>query len=433
MISVIGLGQVGTIMAASLAFSGRRVVAFDHDPTKVDALGSGRSPFVEAGLDYRISSSVASGRLRATRDVIDAITTTRVSMVCVGTPSAHDGSVDLSQLTAACESIGPALALVDHYHLVVIRSTVLPGTTRRTVIPLLERVSGRRAGDAFGVCYSPEFLREGDAIRDFENPQKIVVGENASADGDITLSLLPQQQGTAIIRTDFESAEMLKYIDNSWHALKIAFANEIGAMAKVLGLDGRRLMSDFARDNRQNISAAYLTPGAPYGGNCLPKDVAALCSLAHAKDLDVPLLASIARSNTAHKGRLLRLVASHPAKRIGIIGVAFKAGIDDIRGSPYLDLAVTLTRLGREVHIFDPHLSGARMAACASIDTEAAPSVASSIEELVKCADVLVLCHLNLIEVGELSQLMRPNQLLIDLVGVGREIAGPASYSGICW
>jgi GDP-mannose 6-dehydrogenase len=280
MISVIGLGHVGTVMAASLAHAGRRIIAFDCDASKVTSMTAGKTPIVEPGLDALVAASVTGGRFRATTDPAEAVAASSVSIICVGTPSARDGSIDLSQLLAAFEAVGSALAGLRRHHLIVIRSTALPGTTSQIAIPLLERLSGRTATRDFGVCYSPEFLREGEAIRDFRDPAKVVIGERSAQDGDIVLSLFPRQPATPVIRTNFETAEMLKYVDNAWHALKVGFANEIGSMAKTLGLDGRRLMSEFERDTRLNISPAYLTPGGPYGGRCLPKDLAALRSLA---------------------------------------------------------------------------------------------------------------------------------------------------------
>jgi GDP-mannose 6-dehydrogenase len=433
MISFIGLGHVGTVMAASLASRGRRVIAFDCDASKVDALRAGRASVVEPGLDMLVADSVASGRLRATADLAEAITSSTVSIVCVGTPSSPDGSIDLSQLVAAFESIGQVLSGLRRYHLIIIRSTALPGTTSKVAIPLMEHVSGRSATRDFGVCYSPEFVREGEAIRDFHDPPKVVIGERATQDGDIALELFPHSATTAVIRTDFETAEMLKYIDNSWHALKVGFANEIGSLAKALGLDGRKLMAEFERDTTLNISPAYLVPGAPYGGSCLPKDLAAIRSLASESKVDVPLLDAVMASNLAHQDRLLQLVGKDTNKRIGIVGAGFKAGSGDIRGSPYVGLAESLTRLGHAVRIYDRHLEPTSSAVHSSSDGQVVPHLAASIRELVEFADVLVLCHLDQRYVEELRRSMTPTQLLVDLVGAGREASGAASYTGICW
>jgi len=433
MISLIGLGHVGTVMAASLAASGRRVIAFDCDASKVDALSAGHACVVEPGLDMLVADSVASGRLRVTADLGEAVTSSTVSIVCVGTPSTRDGSIDLSQLVAAFESIGQVLSSLRRYHLVIVRSTALPGTTSRVAIPLMERVSGRSATRNFGICYSPEFLREGEAIRDFRDPPKIVIGEQATQDGDIALGLFPHTATTAVIRTDFETAEMLKYIDNSWHALKVGFANEIGSMAKALGLDGRKLMAEFERDTTLNISPAYLVPGAPYGGSCLPKDLAALRSLASEAKVNVPLLDAIMTSNLAHQDRLLQLVGKDTKQRIGIVGAGFKAGSGDIRSSPYVGLAESLTRLGHAVRIYDRHLEPRSGAVHAWSDGQVVPHLATSIRELIEFADVLVLCHLDQGYVEELRQSMTPTQRMIDLVGAGREASGVASYTGICW
>jgi GDP-mannose 6-dehydrogenase len=433
MICVIGLGHVGTVVAASLAHAGRRIIAVDCDAAKVEKLNAGRTPIVEPALDTLVAASVASGRLQATVDPAEAVAASSSSIVCVGTQSARDGSIDLSQLVAAFESIGPALAHLRRYHLVVIRSTTLPGTTSRVAIPLLERLSGRTAARDFGVCCSPEFLRQGEAVRDFLDPPKIVIGELAAQDGDIALALFPHRPAATVIRTNFETAEMLKYIDNTWHALKVGFANEMGSMAKALGLDGRKLMAEFERDTRLNISTAYLAPGAPYGGSCLPKDLAALCSLAHESKVDVPLLGAIKSSNLAHQDRLLRLVGKDPAERIGIVGAGFKTGTGDIRGSPYVELAESLMRLGHAVCIYDRHLDAEAGTARTSSGAQDIPRSASSLRELVEFADVLVLCHPDQCYVEELRQLMRPSQRMVDLVGAGRKASGAASYTGICW
>lgn len=433
MISVIGLGQVGTVMAASLAFDGHRVIAFDCDAAKVDALRAGCTAIVEPELDTLVASSIAAGRLQATEDLAEAVATSVVSIVCVGTPSASDGSTDLSQLVTAFESIGKVLPGLRHYHLVVIRSTAPPGTTRKIAIPIMERASGRIAARDFGVCYCPEFLREGEAIRDFREPPKIVIGEKAAQDGDIVLELFPHSTDAAIIRTDFETAEMLKYIDNSWHALKVGFANEIGSMAKALGLDGRELMSLFQRDTTLNISPAYLAPGAPYGGSCLPKDLAALRSLANETNVAIPLLDAITTSNLAHQHRVLQLVGEDSNARVGIVGASIKPGSGDIRGSPYVGLAESLARLGHTVRIYDRQLRSGSSGGRASSVAQDIAYLASSIRELVEFADVVVLCHLDSRYVEELRQSMRPSQRMVDLVGAGREAAGAASYTGICW
>jgi GDP-mannose 6-dehydrogenase len=432
MISVIGLGHAGTVTAASLAHGGRQVIASDIEQSVVANLASGRAGLVEPGLDALVASAVASRRLQATTDTAAAVAASSATIVCVGTPNV-DGAIDLSQLATALDTIGQALAGANHYHLVIIRSTVLPGTTRRMAIPVLQRLSGRVYLRDFGVCHCPEFLREGEAIGDFRDPPKIVIGEQSARDGDIALDLFPRSPQTQVIRTDFESAEMLKYIDNAWHAMKVGFANEIGSMAKALRLDGRRLMADFATDTRLNISPAYLAPGAPYGGSCLSKDLVALRTLANERGVDIPLIDAIAASNRAHAERLARAVGGEPGERIGIIGAAFKAGSDDVRGSPYVALAESLALRGHEVRVHDRNIDPLGPAVRAWSGKGGVPRIAHSLRALVDFSDVLVLCHADPVYAEGLREFARTSHRVIDVAGAGRDALGVGSYTGICW
>ncbi len=432
MISVIGLGHVGIVTAASLAHGGRQIIASDLERSVVANLMSGRASLVEPGLDKLVAAAVASRRLQATTDAAAAVAASSVTIVCVGTPNV-DGAIDLSQLTTALDTIGQALAGVNHYHLVIIRSTTLPGTTRRMAVPMLQRLSGRVYLRDFGVCHCPEFLREGEAIGDFRDPPKIVIGEQSARDGDIALDIFPRSPQTHVIRTDFESAEMLKYIDNAWHAMKVGFANEIGSMAKALHLDGRRLMADFATDTRLNISPAYLAPGAPYGGGCLSKDLVALGALARERGVEIPLIDAIASSNRAHAERLSQLVGGQPGERIGVIGAAFKAGSSDIRGSPYVALAESLALRGHEVRVHDRNIDPLGPAVRAWSGKGGAPRIAHSLRALVDFSDVLVLCHADAVYIDGLCRFTRTSHRVIDVAGAGRDALGAGSYSGICW
>ena len=308
-VSVFGLGYVGAVSAGCLAQDGHEVIGVDRARTKVDLINAGQSPIIEADIGEIIAAAVKGGQLRATQDPVRAIRETDLSFVCVGTPSQANGNLDLTYIRRVCEEIGLGLASKAARHTVVIRSTILPGTMRRIVIPVLEEYSGKQAGIGFGVCNNPEFLREGSAVMDFKFPAKTIIGELEHSSGD-TLASLYAKLDALLIRTDLETAEMVKYIDNSWHALKIAFANEIGNLCKSLGVDGHRAMEIFCLDTKLNISPAYLSPGFAFGGSCLPKDLRALAYTAKLHDLELPILGSILRSNELQVIRGLQLIAA---------------------------------------------------------------------------------------------------------------------------
>jgi len=295
-ISVFGLGYVGAVTAACLAKAGNRVIGVDPNSTKTDLVGKGHSPIIEDGVGKMISDAVAKGLLSATNDAAAAISDSDISMVCVGTPSKKNGDLDLTYIKRVCEEIGAELARKDTYHVVVVRSTMLPGSTRSVVIPALESSSGKTAGVDFGVCVNPEFLREGSAVFDYYNPPKTVIGEQDSRGGDIVEALYAGLEAP-LIREKIEVAEMTKYVDNSWHALKVAFGNEVGSICKAIGIDSHDVMNVFMQDTKLNISTAYLLPGFAFGGSCLPKDLRAINYKAKGLDIDVPVLRSVLPSN----------------------------------------------------------------------------------------------------------------------------------------
>src|SRR5579863_1298633 len=327
------MGYVGTVSAGCLAQDGHEVIGVDPVRTKVDLINAGQTPIIEAEIAEVIAAAVRSGRLRATNNEADAVNQTELSFVCVGTPSQANGNLDLTYIRRVCELIGKALKNKAAHHTVVIRSTVLPGTMRQIVIPILEEYSGKKAGVGFGVCNNPEFLREGSAVRDFNNPPKTVIGEVDRASGD-TLAALYAKLNAPIIRTDLETAEMVKYVDNSWHALKIGFANEIGNLCKSFTIDAHEVMGIFCQDKKLNISPAYLMPGFAFGGSCLPKDLRALAYKAKMQDLALPILTSILPSNELQVARGVDLIMQKGHKKVGILGFSFKAGTDDLRESP---------------------------------------------------------------------------------------------------
>ncbi len=352
-VSVFGLGYVGCVSAVCLAAQGHRVIGVDVNQDKVDALARGNSPVVEERLGDLAAEAVATGNLTVTTDTATAVLHTDLSLVCVGTPSAHGGGLSTEYLEQVTDAIGAALAKKDRWHVVVYRSTMIPGTCEKLLIPRLESVSGKRAGVDFGVCVNPEFLREGTSVQDFFNPPKTVVGETDCRSGKTVLALydgLPGRQFQVPIKV----AEMTKYVDNSFHALKVGFANEIGAICSALTLDSHDVMEIFLADTKLNISTAYLRPGFAFGGSCLPKDVRALTHTARRNDLDVPLLANLLASNESHMRRAVDLVLATGLHRVGIFGLSFKQGTDDLRDSPMLELAERLIGKGFDVKIYDP-------------------------------------------------------------------------------
>lgn len=436
-VSIFGLGYVGCVSAACLAALGHEVIGVDVNEQKLEMLEAGRSPIVEPGLDDLVSRTVADDRLRVTSDPHRAVTESDVSLVCVGTPSHANGGLELSVVRQVTHQIGATMAGKDDYHCVVVRSTVLPGTIRDTVLPLLEETSGKSSGDHFGVVMNPEFLREGSAIADFRAPSYTVIGSADERAGS-TAAHLYDALDAPVIHTDVETAEMVKYAANAFHALKVAFANEIGTLAKHHGVDGRDTMEILCRDERLNISRAYLRPGFAYGGSCLPKDLRALTHRARHIDVAAPLLEGISASNTAHLRRGLDLIEAAGHRSIGILGLTFKPGTDDVRESPMVAVIETLIGKGYEVRVFDDQLALSRlMGKNKSFLESEVPHIASvlrfDLDEVLATCDVIVLGN-NSDSFTDVAKRLRSDQLLIDLAGVvGSEGIDRGSYEGICW
>src|SRR5438270_1524160 len=328
-ICVLGLGYVGAVSAGLLAKEGHEVIGVDPERTKVDLINEGRSPIIEKDLGEIIAAEVKSGRLHAATNLEDAVRHTDISFVCVGTPSQANGGIDLKYIKRVCEQIGRTLASHPGAPVIVFRSTMLPGTMRSVVIPLLEKFSGKRAGEEFGVCINPEFLREGTAVHDYYHPPKTVIGEVNKASGDVLANLYGKLPAP-MVRTDIETAEMVKYADNCWHALKVGFANEIGSLCKAIDVDAHRVMEIFCQDQKLNLSPYYLKPGFAFGGSCLPKDLRALLYKAKTLDVSLPILSSVLPSNQLQIERGVQAVVEKGAKKIGILGFSFKAGTDDL-------------------------------------------------------------------------------------------------------
>jgi GDP-mannose 6-dehydrogenase len=359
-ISVFGLGYVGSVCAACLADQGHTVIGVDSSESKVDLIRSGQAPIIEPEIGELVRQTVNSGRLTATLDSAEAVASTEMSIVCVGTPSQPNGALGLSAVKTVSTEIGEAIRVKSARHEVVIRSTVVPGTTRELIVPALAEASGKAPGKGFGVAFNPEFLRESSSVADFRNPSKTVVGGLDDVSAAAVLSLYTELSG-AKISTSIEVAEMVKYVDNTWHALKVAFGNEIGVLANALNINSHEVMDIFFEDKRLNISTAYLRPGFAFGGSCLPKDLRALTYLARKLDLSLPVLNHILDSNRMLVDRGVDWVLGQSKKRVAILGISFKSGTDDMRESPFVEMAERLIGKGCEVRIFDPNIQLARI------------------------------------------------------------------------
>jgi GDP-mannose 6-dehydrogenase len=393
-ISVLGLGYVGSVSAACLAARGNQVIGVDVNRTKVDLIARGQASVVEERIAELTAEVVRSGALRTTTDVAEAVTATEVSLVCVGTPSAANGSLSTAYLERVAEEIGRALATTDHYHTVVFRSTMLPGTCTELLIPILEKASGKTTGVDFGVAVNPEFLREGTSVRDFFEPPKTVIGEHDPASADLVAAMYAGLPGE-VFRVPIAVAEMIKYADNAFHGLKIAFANEVGAICRALGVDSHQVMDVFLADRKLNVSPAYLRPGFAFGGSCLPKDLRGLVYAARRADVSVPLLSHVLPSNEEHLQRAFDLVTASGRRRIGLFGLSFKPGTDDLRESPLVELAERLLGKGYDLRIYDANVALSRLMG-ANLDyiTGRLPHLgellSNSIDEVLAHAEVCV-------------------------------------------
>jgi GDP-mannose 6-dehydrogenase len=436
-ISVFGLGYVGIVTAACLVKNKNNVIGIDIKDDKVNTINNGKAPLYEKDLDELIQKSVAKKTLRATLDVKDAINNSEISLICVGTPANLDGSLNLDHMRRVCSQIGQAIGDKSSYHVVVVRSTVLPGTTLNVIVPILEESSGKKLGTDFGICVNPEFLREGQAVYDFFNPERIVIGENDHKAGDL-LAQIYDGVKAPVIRMDINTSEIIKYVDNTFHALKITFTNEIGSICKKLGIDSRQVMEVFCMDRKLNLAPYYFKPGFAFGGSCLPKDLSAFLAKSAELNVQVPLLESIQRSNYSHIERAIEQIISLNKKRIGILGLAFKSGTADTRESPAIILIHRLYERGYsklfdkgyDITVFDPALE--------KTDIDALPphirSIAVfSLEDIVKSSDVLVITK-NDDEFIKLPGLISNEHVVVDLVGALKmDKIKIGRYIGFCW
>jgi GDP-mannose 6-dehydrogenase len=436
-ISIFGLGYVGAVSLACLARDGHRVVGVDIDSSKLELIRSRKSPILEEGIQELMRDVVDSGRVTVTSDAVQAMRDTELSFVCVGTPSAANGSQDLSAILRLAEQIGLALASKQEFHTIVIRSTVQPGTVEEKLIPILEKASGKKSGADFGLCFQPEFLREGSSIRDYDHPPYTIVGGDCEAAVNAVREVFQHLEGRFLV-TSIRVAETLKMSCNAFHALKITFANEIGRVSQALGIDSHEVMRLVCADTRLNISPAYLKPGFAFGGSCLPKDLRALTTIARQNDLEVPLLASLLASNRVHIDHAVDRILRLGRPRVGMLGLSFKTGTDDLRESPLVLVAKRLIGEGCELRIFDPevHLSRLIGANRSYIDAHL-PHVGSllcpTLEDMLEPSEV-ILVGLNQSALNDqLQSRLRPDHRVLDLVNLPNRDLLRCHYEGVCW
>lgn len=435
-ISIFGLGYVGAVSAGCFAERGHRVIGVDISPAKVALLASGKSPIMEKGLEELLARHVQTSRLSATTDAAAAIASTDISFICVGTPSAADGAPDLSYVTRVCEQIGRALQH-KHGHLVVLRSTTLPWMAQEICIPILQRESGKKAGEDFKFAVHPEFLREGTAVQDFFHPPKTVIGTEDPAAAAMIAALYDGIDAPLQITTP-ALAMMIKYTDNTFHALKVAFANEIGRVCKKWNLDAQEVMALVCQDTKLNISSAYLRPAFAFGGSCLPKDVRALVREGEKSGASLPLLGEILRSNDTHLLDVVECARKAGAQRIGMFGVTFKPGTDDIRESAAARVAQRLADDGCEVLIHDPSVNFSQLIGANKQYVEekipALPKMmCASAEDVMARADLIIVVDANF-DWRWAGSRLRENQSIIDVEGGGKSIMNKdPRYIGICW
>ena len=436
-VSVFGLGYVGCVSAACFAKQGHDVVGVDVSVAKVNMLNEGKSTILEVGIGELVAEMVAAGKLRATTDVADAVRSSTISLICVGTPSRPNGSIDLQYIERVCTEIGQTLKSVDRWHTIVIRSTVLPGTMDGVVIPALERASGKKFGQDFGACSNPEFLREGSSIKDFYAPPFTLIGTHEPKGAEAVKAIYAGINAPLHV-TSVGVSETVKYACNSFHAVKVTFANEIGAVCKAVGVDSHEVMRIFCEDTKLNISPAYLRPGFAFGGSCLPKDVRALTYKARQMDVDAPMLAAAMESNRKLIERAYDTIIGTGARKIGVLGMSFKAGTDDLRESPVVTLIEMLIGKGMDVAVFDRDVSSANLIGSNReyIEKEIPhiwTLVDDSMERVVKRSEVVVIGN-GTPAFRTIGEQLTNGQIVVDLVrAFGDKLSDNKQYHGINW
>jgi GDP-mannose 6-dehydrogenase len=437
-VSIFGLGYVGSVSAACFASMGHKVIGVDVSRAKVEMMDSGRTPIIEDRMSEMVAQAHGAGLLRATTDATAAVMNSEVSFVCVGTPSLKNGKLDLSHIEGVAREIGAAIRQKNSLHVFVLRSTVLAGTTETVAIPILEKESGKKCGQDFTVCYNPEFMREGSAVSDFLNPPYTILGASDTRHLGPLRELYKNTPGT-LYETTIPVAEMVKYFSNCYHALKVGFANEMGTMCKHLGVDAHAVTKIFTSDTKLNISSAYLFPGFAFGGSCLPKDLRAITYKAKELDLELPLLESLMPSNAEHIDRAVEMVMSTRKKRIAQLGLSFKAGTDDLRESPQVQLIKRLMGEGLDIKVWDEDVSLGRLAgANREYIEQVIPHIGSvlsaDLEGVLSTAEVVILGNKSASK-ERLAKYLRPEQIVIDLIHLDetRRPQGARKYEGICW
>ena len=436
-ISIFGLGYVGAVSLACLARDGHRVIGVDIDPVKLDLIRARKSPILEEGIQELMRDVVDSGRVTVTNDALRAVHDTEVSFICVGTPSAANGSQDLTAILRLAEQIGAAIKTKREFHTIVVRSTVQPGTLEEKLEPIFETASGKKSGVDFGLAFQPEFLREGSSIRDYDHPPYTIVGGNCEAAVNAVREIF-QHLDARFMVTNIRVAETLKMSCNAFHALKITFANEIGRISQSLGIDSHEVMRLVCADTRLNISTAYLKPGFAFGGSCLPKDLRALAQIARQNDIEIPMLASLLVSNRVHIDHAVDKILKLGRPRVGMLGLSFKTGTDDLRESPLVMVAKRLLGEGCELRIFDPevHLSRLLGANRSYIDAHI-PHLGSllceQINEMIDPSDVILVGLQQPALDAALQVRVRQDQYLIDLVNLPNRDLLRCRYEGACW
>lgn len=442
-ISVIGLGYVGAVSMACLSHLGFRMVGVDISREKVEAIGEGRSPIVEERLGELLKDGVDNKRITATQNLVAAVFETDVTFLSVGTPTSKDGGCDFTFVRQASSAIGQAIGMKTGYHVVVLRCSVPPGTTLDVVVPEIEKASGKKLGSDFGICFNPEFLREGVAVADFFAPPKTVVGASDTR-AEQTVTAIYSAVDKNVIFTSIEAAEMVKYVDNVWHATKVAFGNEVGRLCKKLDIDSHDVMNIFVKDLKLNLSPYYLKPGFAFGGSCLPKEVRAVSHIAHAMGVEVPLIDSLGVSNQRHVAEAINLLKPFSGKRIGFLGVTFKPATDDMRESPTLDVMASLHAAGETIKAYDPNLNFGPLLqhqidyvrhavpAQAKLMDELEAMTLPSASELVAASDIVVVSHATN-EFRDAVMARNPDIHVLDLARLFKEIPAESTYQGIAW
>jgi GDP-mannose 6-dehydrogenase len=436
-ISVFGLGYVGAVSLACLARDGHQVIGVDVDDAKLDLISAGKTPVVEEGMVALMADVVGSGKVSVTRDARDAIMRSTISLICVGTPSAMNGSQDQSAMLGLAQELGLAMRFKDTPHIFVFRSTLVPGTVEEVLCAIIEAESGKQDGTHFHVCYQPEFLREGTSIKDYDKPPYTIVGARSPVAVDVLRELFGHLPAEFHI-TSIRAAEMIKYCCNNFHALKITFANETARVCEAMNVDPFEVMELVCKDRQLNISAAYLKPGFAFGGSCLPKDLRATMHMAKTRDVDLPMLGAVAASNRVHVEHAIGKVLATGKRRIGMIGLSFKTGTDDLRESPLVAVAEHLLGKGLSLLIYDPdvHLSSLLGANRRFIERHVphiGTLIRGDIATVVANSDVLLLGSAAERVLADLADHVRPEHTLIDLINVPRRERLRGRYLGLCW